>query len=1186
MMKQNENKSDEIFSPPKTNSGSLDATRETTREMASSSDAATADDDAAVNSMEQGVLLETEEEQHGAAMLVVTQQSPGTDPGGHQDTTSRNSTQIAGLLVGAPRATNTGSITPSGIDASNSKSNAESLLVRPSSSGLLSSDGDVALATNMSHEEQESKKSSDHNSDEEEEEQSSSTAGRKLYRDVELLSGVTKMARSTCDSHRDLLFGLFLRSTTASELESLSRESGARLAEVVKDEKNGSENKNKKRAWWEEVDYVTRNSVNSSIQGDKDSLERSSKKKRVPSSSAGDTKTGWPLPSPIALVSLALEPAPSRQDYSRQRMKKVLVIPPINHDAGREGGAMKRPDHASLKLRELEAKVLLKFESCLLGKKAIATDNPQYEWYLTKSGEIGTKPSVATLPLATLPVKKQFSAMSLIYSECSLTAFASWAAHSPSIAGDSVSAAHGAQRRPPVAIMASPAPTSSALFHCCQVCGQWGHYELECESLDEHAIISEIANEVTALRSIRNRPRLEQEQDDLTTRNGQGGSRFKSSVTAAATSCMVCKLKLRKEWRQSYLACGECRAQCHIRCASPALEAAPLVGGWLCTPCSTNQGNVPLDKVVEIEGCEGFVIEQRKLPMARVSDSSIALAPTLLSESMGIDFGERSWSRALCVTDTKALADVSAKRRAEVAAARVTPSEPPVVAVAAAAVPTASDKKSADKQHEFSEGEFCWAKREHSEKGKIGRDEWWPAQVLASIKDPRSMKYFAMEVTPYLVKFFGISRASRVRASSAIPFFQNFRAIGYERLTRKAQETTVDHRFRKGVEEAISLMGFKSMGQILARADEIVQAQKPKALLPRVPPQRRFMARKLENDGFVTFKQNGFLIYARESAERKKKPVNIGPTDVATEKERLVEPITEVKGPIQVYSHTRLIGCLVAWRSAPDESSRWLNMKVGTVLAADVEKKLALVSAIADWESKLTPPSSKIGVVVTDYKACSTEWMSMEKLHMLCNGPDDVGEQVVSKEVVSGLLSRARDAILDEQQKAAAELPISSEEEEPTRPIEAILKERKSYSGREYLVKWKNIPGQALFPSLGTAWVPERSVGNPNMVLQYQIENVLSALSLSAQTKVESTTSYDVIAALKNGVTVLEASLEVPVPMTNERLCPFCKLTLEDMHNFADHIKEHHEEPNYSLIREAARLCRTSWYVNTEIDKS
>ena len=909
--------------------------------------------------------------------------------------------------------------------------------------------------------------------------------GRRLYTKTDLCSIARQMPGATCNSssHREMLFGLFLQSST-SDLELFAKKSGARLAENC--EKQG----NRKRA-------------------------------------RRDGGNNASLPPPFSLVPLALSTA-----------NKHSTISPGNQAPieSNENGMMnlKRSDLESLSLWELEAEVLSKFESSTIGRKAIATENSQYSWFFKKNGK---ELSAAALPLVPQK-KKKFFAMSMVYNECSMSAFAKFAFSSS--CRENAAAKRGMSNDlGPVAERAprTDLPSSTSMFHRCQVCGNWGHYELECEEISRSDLLSKVAGEVTAHH------RLQHLEEQRT--NAERAPREASiSLPFFSQACDFCKSRVSAPFQ----VCNKCDSMCHRGCLDPPLER-DFLGEWLCPSCDKHERSEGFDFIVDIEGCEGFVIEQRKLPPS--------LSPgDILSKSLGIEFSERSWSRVVSMANTKALSTVAVATK------------PAPVELKAKALPLAGSN------HDLAVGEFCWAKREHSAQGKLGRDEWWPAQVMSIITyaDPKSASYFSMEMTPYLVRLFGITYANRVRASSILPFFKNFRAVGYSRLSAQKQaESSADRRFRRGVEEVISLMGFKSTNQVLVRADEIVDMKQK----PVSQPQRKRPRPPIKLDGeFTTFKQDGFAIRARES-ERKVKLRD-------TSQEQVDKP-KEDQGPARVYNRTKLAGCVVAWMSRNEPT---VEMKVGTVLAANVETKMALVSAIPQWETKLRPTRSKMGVVVHDYQAAAAEWIAMKNLHMISNGPDVSCQQVISEQVVAKLLGNAREKAANELEQKALKLPetIGSIQRDAkadksadgdARQIKDILDERNSYAGRQYLIQWKELPAK------DATWESEGKITNQNFVLRYKCDQLIDSLSSTPEIVDLKSTTYAVVQALKSGKVDIEASFEVQteaVPDTTKRICPFCYDHLKDLHVFADHIKIHQHDANYAIIREAARLTRVDWY--------
>lgn len=923
------------------------------------------------------------------------------------------------------------------------------------------------------------------------------------YTDAELQSIIRGMPEPKKNSHVDSLFGLFLQ-FSATELESLANSTGLRLA--------GKPRKRRRQGCDRPV--VTHEVADKNVALGENSNDAAAAGGAFPASKKQRASLSVTFSPPvIALVPLALSGTVNKESEE----STVIVAPSTNTD---QGIVLKRADHESLTMRALEAKVLSKFEGTPTGKRAISTENPLYTKFLSSTDKISAGMSH---PMAQ-QTKRKFTTMPLKYNECSMTAFAKWA-----LGPDGGKKKGGSPKRSSTRsegdsdVRKGELPSSSVLFHLCQVCDKWGHYEVECELVASRDRLSEVANEVNAqkrLRELRGQEQLSQPlPDDVKQR-----------------TCGVCNYSLGRV-PTPYKVCYSCGCLCHCGCLDQPWDEDNGEQEWLCKLC-TDSGTLEqgMDSAVDVEGCDGFVIEQRKL---RGPPSGDAIRDASLSKSMGISFGESSWSKAVCIANEKHMTDFMTKQT------DVDPASLPNV-------PAESDKK-----HAFSVGEFCWAKRSHTGVGKLARLEWWPAQVINQITDPRSFQYFGeTDMTPYLVKFFAIPRASRVRASHVLPFFHHFRAVGYGRIAAARQPLSdTEARFRGGVNDVVGMLGYKSIKALLDHSDEIVSGSQEAA---------RKRKRPKKSGIFTTwFKEDQFTIRAKES-NGLPRAQDAGTKDMGA---------SPCQKPVKTYSRTKLVGCIVSWMSTgkgPD-----ITMHVGAVVAANVDTKMALVSPIPGWKEKLRSPTAEDKVVVCQYEAAATEWMPMSKLHMLANGPNEGCKEEITKEITTKLLEGAqcnavKDAKAEPSNREELLMSLRNGAVHPFE-IEAILKERNSYAGREYLVKWKSL-------GVGHAtWKPEKSIVNKKCVLLYKIDQLINVLSLTEEMKEKTSTTYRVVSALQAGRRELESHAAPGVRDSPFRYCPFCDDVLQEVQLF-DHVKTHQGEKNYAIIREAARLAQMRWY--------
>ena len=76
-----------------------------------------------------------------------------------------------------------------------------------------------------------------------------------------------------------------------------------------------------------------------------------------------------------------------------------------------------------------------------------------------------------------------------------------------------------------------------------------------------------------------------------------------------SATCSICDSGFHGE---DLLLCDGCDGLFHRQCLGPPLSSVPE-GDWCCSSCASYGSDV--SSVVEVEGYEGFFIEQRKLSM-------------------------------------------------------------------------------------------------------------------------------------------------------------------------------------------------------------------------------------------------------------------------------------------------------------------------------------------------------------------------------------------------------------------------------------------------------------------------------------------------------------------------------------------------------------------------------------------
>jgi hypothetical protein len=649
-----------------------------------------------------------------------------------------------------------------------------------------------------------------------------------------------------------------------------------------------------------------------------------------------------PMPSPLSLVPLSLTKSKVWEAFRNNQF--------CSRSNGKFKGNTMRSDYYCLSLLELESKILTSFETSSIGKEAIGTDNQQFSWFLNASDN---KYQALSSRLG-MKKRKSFSSISLVYNECSLSGFAKWAFTRNPRKGHPLLQSEFSDFSESQSLISMDFPAPIVTFRMCQLCKQWGHYELECTQ--------NFSNELTKIINLQLNLKDASENLELLRKPPRDDIIEHSQIFISDQSEKGSITELERGGTTSYTHCSICKVICPMDTFDASSRLFPK-SGLICPECCGVEAIDPVGHVTDIESCEGFVIEQR-------SFSNLAQNDVLLTETSGIDF-ER-WSRVLISVNGGALDQIAAKPF---------PSE---------SLPVFGQNQ------QLRIGEFCWAKREHAPSGKLGRDEWWPAQVISMINSGKQVPYFSVEVTPYLVKMYGAA-ANRVRASSTLPFFRNFRNVAMRRLNEHSK-SSIDRKFRKGVMEIITLIGFKSIEHAMLRADEIAKKEEHNFQASR----KRMRSEKISNSLCKSFKLDGFQIHARRLVSEDHTLEEACQQGVAQSKERISDR--------ESYKQTKLVGCCVAWLEN-EEAKQQLN--VGTVLAANIETKMALVSAIPQWKSKLKPAKSVDGAMVQNYDALGTEWLSMEKLHVLSGGKEEFLREEISEGIIATLLSAARLEVKD-----------------------------------------------------------------------------------------------------------------------------------------------------------------------------
>ena len=460
--------------------------------------------------------------------------------------------------------------------------------------------------------------------------------------------------------------------------------------------------------------------------------------------------------------------------------------------------------------------------------------------------------------------------LSLLYNECSLSAIANWTKgvhtnkdYSPD------------QKVGKADTRTYHYPVAGSMFHMCNQCNLWGHYDSECTEIQGEETIH-LAESTRVQQSLcqfvreepsnRSRPgrrplvhatsvlQLSQNEDDRTTRDASSSShgehhtlaqpsqKSRPSIEAGksknATKSNMCEICNSAYKADDLLLCDGCDLLFHMQCLNPPIQHVPDCD-WFCEKCQSYDSDV--SSVVELEACDGFVIEQRRR-------GGNELNSVKEEESKGLGFTDGSWSVALGVvprgTLTSITSDVNAIDQTNESEAEATSDEDP------------------DNIPDLAMGELCWAKRGSAHMGMSGRDEYWPARVV--VIDPSSAK----NRIPYHVKFFSLVGAHCIRPTEVLPFYKHYEEIANSRLSDKNMNGY--DIYRSALNAAVVEAGFTSLEQVLKKARAIKNDSSNKSLKKnhinwRLGYVGRSRGRPSEWEGADSTTVDGIEILARSS---------------------------------------------------------------------------------------------------------------------------------------------------------------------------------------------------------------------------------------------------------------------------------------------------------------------------------
>jgi hypothetical protein len=419
---------------------------------------------------------------------------------------------------------------------------------------------------------------------------------------------------------------------------------------------------------------------------------------------------------------------------------------------------------------------------------------PELEHHIvhTSSGRknINSPRNDSTQENNTNPERTSYALYTVLYNECSLAALANWAMlDNSSKKKDRLSADNKKtkkHKKPRVNHTSQQLEFPSPMFHLCGVCGGFGHYEVECELLqqqnpgksqrsgsrkkkrkandvtntkrvnldenDKKLAIAKLSKEIDAQRShIVDEGTASGSDSRVASRSSAGAAGAEGNQSVGKHPC--CKICFNRICIDGQMiACDGCNGLFHFKCLYPPLSGIPE-GGWFCNRCHPHESDTM--SVLEIEGCGE--IEQRK---RSVVDGSNVHSPDILGS----------------------VEDDAASKNESYLTQHV-------------------DRRHGRLSNDFFVGEICWVERFND---RLNLAEWWPAMVT----DGRANN-------AYKVRLVELDEVGSVRSENEMrPFLLYYEEYGYRPFFAKRND--INHeKFRHALMQSVTKLGLKSLGQAL-----------------------------------------------------------------------------------------------------------------------------------------------------------------------------------------------------------------------------------------------------------------------------------------------------------------------------------------------------------------------------------
>ena len=718
--------------------------------------------------------------------------------------------------------------------------------------------------------------------------------------------------------------------------------------------------------------------------------------------------------SHLALLPRVLNSFPKRND-SKTTKSPIQFVP----------GARRRTGVTARHFLELTKYVSSRFMNSSLGRSTINTKNSSLQTVQAEHKEMIPGQKVAS-----------FQPFGLVYNECSLAALANWSTQS-----DVTHATPNGEHL--ITTSSIVVPAASSTYRKCSICDNFGHYEIECLALLKQSTITSMADQVSiqltlrAFEEAKSYPKSERviEKDE------------EDNVTALS-NCEVCASA---HIGELLLLCDGCGKSYHTTCLNPPLDYVPD-GGWFCSSCENYNSDV--STVVEIEGCEGFVIEQQKRKCVVATGEQISFPG---KQGQDLSDGDGWCSSVAIIRATPELDRDHAQGK------------------------NSSSLKTSHTESTLFPGAICWAMQRQVLYGEMGTIRWWPAIVQAVVKGSSGEKS-----STCLVTLVGVHKANAVHHTScALPFLEYFETYGYNKinnLRRRHRGSKMLKLFEEAVWSVVNELGFTTWTEVLQKSRELCRD-------------------KNLSIGSTSSKRLHFILPQWAGADEEE-------IDgiVLLSKERNVRPFREIDrigtDATRGTRHSTIrAGSTVTWMA--DHFAESLSRKetqVGTVLAIDNGQRLAVVRPLTNWKQILPEQDFSVRsregqgfLSVNVAPASALTWIAMDDLHVISNRPTEKDCLNVSMNVLPRHLCSSRqtisrgdtNAIEERKNESGAHIHMKVQRELlPTETLDGCKQV-------EDLIDTCFNESQAHFPSVRTTDINTNLENDPALPVQMQQEDAV-----------------------------------------------------------------------------------------------